>query len=128
MHTLRAYYNLAKPGIIYGNLIALLSGYALAARSSWHIEPLLASAIGLSFVIGAACVLNNIWDRDIDAKMERTKRRAMAAGEIATSSALIYAFVLFVIGAVSLGIYVNNAALLSALVGFVVYIPLYTYL
>jgi len=125
---LRAYYDLAKPGIIYGNLISLLSGYALAARSSWHLEPLFFSALGLSLIIGAACVLNNIWDRDIDAKMERTKKRAMAVGEIATTHALIYAAILFIAGAVVLGAFVTYIALAVAFVGFVVYIPVYSHL
>lgn len=44
------------------------------------------------------CVINDIWDRDIDKKVERTKQRPIASGEISVSKAIIYAGLHFGVG------------------------------
>jgi protoheme IX farnesyltransferase len=74
MATIKDYYRLTKPGIIYGNLIAGIGGFFIAAQGSFHIITFIATMIGLGFIIGSACVFNNILDRFIDAKMPRTNR------------------------------------------------------
>jgi protoheme IX farnesyltransferase len=71
----KKYYHLAKPGIIYGNIITTIAAFLFASR--WHFTPhvfwlFLASVVGLSLVIGSGCVFNNVLDRDIDKNMERT--------------------------------------------------------
>ena len=38
--------------------------------------------IGAILMRGAGCVVNDLWDKDIDAKVERTKKRPIASGEI----------------------------------------------
>ncbi|MCS9615410.1 protoheme IX farnesyltransferase, partial [Pseudomonas aeruginosa] len=45
---LKRYLLVAKPGIIFGNLIAVAGGYFLAARGSVEPMLLLATVIGLS--------------------------------------------------------------------------------
>ena len=39
---------------------------------------------------GAGCTINDMWDRDIDGKVERTKTRPMASGEINFSGATVH--------------------------------------
>uniref|UniRef100_A0A182NGH2 4-hydroxybenzoate polyprenyltransferase n=1 Tax=Anopheles dirus TaxID=7168 RepID=A0A182NGH2_9DIPT len=39
---------------------------------------------------GAGCTINDLWDRDIDAKVERTRSRPLVAGEIAPFDALVF--------------------------------------
>ena len=82
---LSRYYKLAKPGIIYGNIFTTIAAYLFAVGMYRHDlapaqYPLIAfvffaAVIGLSLVIGSACVFNNYLDRDIDAKMSRTSTR-----------------------------------------------------
>ena len=43
---------------------------------------------GALFTSGAGCIANDLWDREFDAKVERTKKRPLATGTIKTSSAL----------------------------------------
>lgn len=38
----------------------------------------------------AGCTINDMWDRDIDAKVERTKERPLASGKISQFDALIF--------------------------------------
>jgi protoheme IX farnesyltransferase len=144
---LKAYYQLAKPGIIYGNTLTATAGFFLAVRSlgnlggsdiyvngnvTWPhlvttlISALIATLIGLSLIIGGACVFNNYYDRDIDAKMERTKGRELVTGAVSQSAALIYGTILLVLGAVVLGISANTLTMLIALLGAFVYVLVYT--
>jgi protoheme IX farnesyltransferase len=128
----KKYYDLTKPGIIYGNLLPTVAAFIFASHSpgntGWHFSPLLflATIVGMSFVIGSACVFNNYFDREIDAKMVRTKERAIAAGKISAMSALVFASALGLIGFALLYFFVNPLSTLVALVGFVVYVCMYT--
>lgn len=80
---------------------------------------------GLAGVIGSACVFNNYADRNIDARMERTKKRPLVAGTIKPRNALLFASVLVVVGVVLLWM-TDMLALYAALAGFLVYVFVYT--
>jgi protoheme IX farnesyltransferase len=125
---IKEYYELAKPGIIYGNALTATAGFFLASPESLAEAGLLFATmlIGLSLIIASACVFNNYFDRDIDAKMERTKNRALAAGRIPAHRALTFAAILGLLGALVLWLYTTTLALGVALVGFGVYVFLYT--
>ncbi len=120
------YYKLTKPGMIYGNAITAAAGFFLASRGHVHGRLLLATIIGLSLVIASGCVFNNIYDRKIDAKMARTKRRELARGAIGVRPAFIYGCILITLGAIDLYFFANPACLIAALAGFVFYVFLYT--
>ena len=123
--TLRRYYYLTKPGIIYGNTLTAAAGFLLAAR--WHIVygRFIAMLLGTGLVIAAACVCNNYLDRAIDRKMERTRGRALVKGSIGGRAALVYAGMLFVVGALLLARYTNRLTLLIGLAAFIDYVVLY---
>jgi protoheme IX farnesyltransferase len=122
---LKAYYRLAKPGIVYGNAITAAGGFFLASKRHIDIGLLLATLVGLSLIIGSACVFNNYIDRDIDKKMARTKQRALVSGAISGRNGLIYASLLGLVGAVILGLFANWLALGIALAGWFAYVVLY---
>jgi heme o synthase len=121
----KTYYQLTKPGIIYGNALTAAGGFLLASRGHIDYVLLLAALAGISLVIGSACVFNNYIDRNIDAKMDRTKKRAFASGIISVPVAMIYATVLGLGGATILALYTNILTLGAGLIGFVVYVFLY---
>ncbi|MDB5161151.1 MAG: Protoheme farnesyltransferase [Candidatus Saccharibacteria bacterium] len=85
----------------------------------------MATILGLSLVIGSACVFNNYIDRDIDALMARTKKRALTAGTVSGSSALVYASVLVLLGLGLLVAYANLLTAFIALFGFFAYVIIY---
>ena len=46
---------------------------------------------------GAGCVVNDLWDRDLDRSVERTKNRPLASGQVSVPQALVFtAFLLFI--------------------------------
>lgn len=122
---IRAYYLLTKPGIIYGNALTAAAGFFLASRGMIHFGLFIAMLVGLSFIIAASCVFNNILDRNIDAHMERTKNRALVTKLIPVSHALLYGITLGIIGSVILFTFTNNLTLLTALFGMFFYVVVY---
>ncbi len=59
-------------------------------------------AIGAVAMRGAGCTWNDILDRDIDARVERTRRRPLPAGEATVKQALVWLVAQAAIGAVIL--------------------------
>ncbi|AJB47862.1 heme o synthase [Acinetobacter nosocomialis] len=123
---LKKYLFLTKPGILFGNFVTTLGGFFLAAQGSIDILLLLLTLIGTTLVVASGCVVNNVIDQDIDTKMQRTQNRALVKKTISPTVALIYAFVLGVIGFSILWFGVNGYAFLFAVIGFVVYVGFYS--
>ena len=104
----KEYYKLAKPGIIYGNALPAIAGFFLAEKGRFDLGLFGAMLVGLSLVIGSACVFNNIYDAGIDAKMQRTKNRAIAAHTISKMAASIYGTILLILGILCLSLFTNH--------------------
>lgn len=62
----------------------------------WYL--ILLFGIGAIVMRGAGCVINDLWDRDIDKSVERTKSRPLASGEISPAKALVFLTLLLWIG------------------------------
>ncbi len=120
------YYLITKPGIILGNLITVAAGFLLASKGRIDFWLFFATLIGLAFIIASACVFNNYIDRQIDKKMERTKKRALVTGLISGYNAIVFAIILEVLGNLILLFNTNLLTVLVASVGFLVYVFLYS--
>jgi heme o synthase len=121
-----------KTGIIKSNLVPMFAGLTLALYT-YDIEPgdklmdILFVLIGTILVIGAAGTFNNIYDRDIDAIMERTKVRPTVTGDINIRTALWLGILMGVLGLVALAFTTPLAAMLGFL-GLFFYVVPYTML
>lgn len=122
---IKNYYELAKPNIIFANAITAAAGFLLAAHGRIDIGFFIAALIGISLIIACGSVLNNYFDRDIDAVMERTKDRVMVRGLISGKAAIIYAVCLGLAGAAVLAVWTNVLALYVALAGLFFYVVMY---
>ena len=123
----RVYYNLAKPGIIYGNLITTAGGFLYGSILHIHFGSLLGILLGTSLVIAGGCVFNNFLDRDIDMHMKRTQKRATVTGAISPGATLVYGSSLGIVGLLTLGIFTNTLSTMIGAFGLFSYAIIYTY-
>ncbi|MGC5771669.1 heme o synthase [Paenibacillus pabuli] len=117
---------LTKPGLLRLNVFAVAVGFWVASK--WDISwiSLLMVLIGSTLVIASACVINNYWDRELDQKMERTKKRIDYINHLKPKFVLGYGLVLGVAGVVLLYFLVNPLSAWMALLGWFAYIVIYT--
>ena len=66
-------------------------------------------AVGSVVMRGAGCVVNDLWDRKMDAQVERTRGRPLASGQLRPFQALVFLAILCLIGLVIL-LRLNTAA------------------
>jgi protoheme IX farnesyltransferase len=123
------YLEIIKPGIILGNAILIMGSFFLASRNtSFNFFLFFYTILGTSFVIASACIFNNLIDHDIDKKMSRTNRRVLSRKLMSVLSASIFAVFLGVSGIFILGFLVNGLSMIFAILGFFIYVVLYTLL
>ncbi len=75
-----------------GRLILLIpAGWSLwlTPAGAPSIDLISLIVIGGILISGAGCIANDLWDRNIDSKVERTKDRPIARGRVSTSIGLI---------------------------------------
>ncbi|WP_193161896.1 heme o synthase [Microbulbifer hainanensis] len=120
------YFKVTKPGIIAGNLISVAGGFFLAARGEIDWPLFFATVIGLSLVVASGCAINNCIDRDIDAKMQRTRNRVTVTGKLSVRAALAHGLLLGIVGFALLVVYTNPVSVAFAALGYVVYVGIYS--
>lgn len=90
----------------------------LASDSNGHYPVLISLmfVIGALFLRSASCIINDIIDRKIDAKMERTKTRPLASGQISVFSAVLLLITLLSITSLIVSSFNNRVIFLSAII------------
>lgn len=127
MTSLKNYYHLTKPGIIYGNAINATGGFLFASKGNINFLLLVQSLLGISLIIASGCVFNNYIDRRIDKNMSRTKKRALVTGKISTVRAISFGILLGVFGFILLAIYTNYLTVILGFIALFTYLVLYGY-
>lgn len=116
---------LTKPGVLIGNAITVPAGFLLASNGVVDWSLLWWAFSGSSLIIASACVLNNVFDRDIDQKMERTKTRPMVNDQVPTTVAVAFCIVLGLVGLGILIHFTNILVVIIGIIGFIDYVWLY---
>lgn len=120
------YVALTKPGILTLLLVTTLGAMLVAEKGFPSFGLVLVAMIGGTLTAGGANVINCFIDRDIDAKMPRTRKRATANGRISPASALTFGIALTILGVAVLGLGANWLAAGLALLGNLYYVFVYT--
>jgi protoheme IX farnesyltransferase len=94
LRVVRAYLALTKPRIIELLLVTALPTMLLAAGGVPPLGTVAATLIGGSLAAGSANALNQVFDRDIDAVMTRTRHRPLPRRDVTPRAAVVYAVVL----------------------------------
>ena len=62
------------------------ASYQAASMPDFYLLSLF--ALGAFTMRSAGCIVNDLWDRDVDAKVERTKERPLASGKVSVPEAV----------------------------------------
>ena len=119
LENLAAYGRLIRFERPIGTLLVLwpcLWGLWLAAGTFPSLENVLIFAVGAFVMRSAGCAINDYADRHIDGKVERTRQRPLATGEISEGEALGI-FAILIVVAFGLVLMTNTKTVLLAFAG-----------
>jgi heme o synthase len=117
---------LAKPRVVLMVLITAFVGFYVGSETVPNYLRLLQTLFGTALAAGGTLALNQYLERDIDALMERTRRRPVPDGRVQPVEALWFGVLVTLAGLVYLAIAVNFiSASVTALIT-VCYLLLYT--
>ncbi len=120
------YLRAAQPRIVALFLVTVLAAVLLCgAPEGWRVLAVLAAT---ALTVGGAAMLNNVIERDLDRRMERTRRRPTASGRIPPARAAAAGVVGVAAGAAALWAVAGDLAALFALLGAFYYVVVYTLL
>ena len=117
---------LTKPKIVLLLTLTALVGMMLTIEFYTNILSSLASLLGFAFLAASSAALNQIFDRESDKNMERTKKRPLASGDISLTQALSFTAILLFIGSSLLLYFSNLLTLFITTFGFIFYSLVYT--
>jgi heme o synthase len=117
---------LTKPRLNLLVLITTLGGMYLAAPEGVAPLTLFHALIGTALVAGGASALNQVWERDTDGLMRRTRTRPVPDGRLQPGEGARFGILLSLAGLAQLALAVNLAAAAVAAVTLASYVLLYT--
>jgi protoheme IX farnesyltransferase len=101
------YVELAKPRIVLMVLVTAFVGFYLGSEQVPHYLTLVQMLIGTALAAGGTLALNQLVERDTDAKMERTRHRPLPDGRLQPREALWFGLLLTLGGLIYLCLSVN---------------------
>jgi len=121
-----AYVELTKPGILRLVLVTTVIGFALGGNGLWRGWLLLFTILGTGLASAGAFVLNHYVERDLDARMERTRNRPLPRGTVSPKAALGLGVALVAAGTIVLAVWTQWLAAALVLVTALLYVLVYT--
>ncbi|CCG52353.1 Protoheme IX farnesyltransferase [Flavobacterium indicum GPTSA100-9 = DSM 17447] len=109
--------------VVFSSIVGYLLGFSEEHPFNWVTLILL--AIGGYFMVGASNVFNQVIEKDLDAKMDRTKNRPLPSGRITSQNALILGFLLTLLGLVIL-YFINPKTAMFGAISIFMYVSMYT--
>ena len=125
---LAQYYALTKPRVTQLAVFCAVIGMFLAVPGLPQLDKLLAATVGIWLLAGAAFAVNCLVERELDARMARTARRASASGELSAFEILLGSGLLGGAGMLVLLKFVNPLTMWLTFATFVGYAVVYTML
>lgn len=124
--TWRDYYEMTKPNVVMLLLLTALVGMCLATPTWVAWQTLVLGLAGIGLLSSSAAVINHVVDHKIDSQMARTYNRPVARGKVSAQRALVFAFVMGVLGTLTLALFVNVLTAVLTLASLVGYAFVYT--
>ena len=109
--------------VVFSSLVGYLLGFSDEHPFNWLTLFLL--AIGGYFMVGASNVFNQVIEKDLDAKMDRTKNRPLPSGRVSSQNALLLGFALTLAGLIIL-YFINPKTAMFGAISIFMYVSMYT--
>lgn len=120
------YYELTKPRVVLMVLVTTLAGFYLGGRTGFDLTLALNLLAGTALAAGGTLALNQYVERDIDAIMERTRRRPLPDLRMRPAEALIFGVIATVGGLIYLLLATNLLCAAVTVAITIVYLGVYT--
>jgi protoheme IX farnesyltransferase len=120
------YLALTKPRLNVLVVATSAAAYYLGGASRPDLTAMTLAVAGTALVAGGAAVLNQLYERDTDALMRRTRLRPLPDGRVAPADARIFGLALSLAGLVLLAARANWLSAGLALATLIVYLIVYT--
>ncbi|MGB8021430.1 MAG: heme o synthase [Candidatus Nanopelagicales bacterium] len=124
----RSYVALTKPRVIELLLVTTVPAMFVAAGGFPPLGTVLLTLLGGTLAAAGANVINQVYDRDIDALMVRTRQRPLVVGRIEPAHALAFGVGLSVASVILLAATVNALSAVLAALAIAFYVFVYTML
>ena len=118
--------SLTKPRVVVMVLVTTLVGYYVGLSGTPDYARMLHLVVGTLLAAGGTLALNQYWERDVDARMERTRTRPLPEGRLMPLEALLFGAALTTVGLGVLAVGVGWLATLVTAATFVLYVFAYT--
>jgi protoheme IX farnesyltransferase len=122
----KRYLDLTKPKVVMLITFTALAGMLLATPGIIPLSTLIFGLLGISFAAAAGAALNQVIDQQIDAIMDRTRKRPLPTGDIDITHAVTFAITLVILSMLMLGFLVNVLTMTLAFTAFIGYALIYT--
>ena len=122
----RQYYDLTKPRVVMLIVFTAFVGMLLAVPGMPDLWIVLMACLGIGLAASSGAAMNQIIDMRADAIMARTQNRPLATGGMDVWQAVVFAFLLCVLGMVILVTQVNSLTALLTFISMVGYGVIYT--
>jgi heme o synthase len=123
---LRVILRLTKINLAVASTFSAATGYVICAGAMG--AGIITSILGILLVAMGSCALNQFQDRNMDARMQRTRRRPIPAGELKPATAVGIAASLIASGLLSLMTFHGLHVAMTAILAVLLYNGFYTYL
>src|SRR5579863_10093327 len=90
----RDYLELTKPRVVALIVLTAVVGTLLATPGLPPLDALVFGNLGIALAAASAAAINHVLDRQIDARMARTRNRPLPSGHLTHTQALGFALVL----------------------------------
>ncbi len=120
------YVTLTKPRLNLLVVMTTLVAYYVGRRTGAPLAELVHTVLGTTLVAAGASALNQVWERDTDKLMRRTRRRPLPDARLAVGPARWFGVALTAAGLIELWALVNPLSAMVALVTMLTYVVWYT--
>jgi protoheme IX farnesyltransferase len=117
---------LTKPRVVIMVLVTTLVGYHVGLTGSADYVRVIHLLIGTLLAAGGTLALNQYWERDLDARMHRTRTRPLPAGRLQPLEAVTFGVALTMLGTAYLAALVGALVALVTMTTAVLYLFAYT--